>query len=351
MSQLWNRVYRLSVIEQKVTIVNNSPPPKITQDFYSAWRTPPIDGSLAGDPNPLPIPQSSPTAVSGDSTAPNQTKTLSGGDSVLIKDLHITADIDSATKEGDVAKATIRIYNASKDTRVKLERKNAYVILEAGYGNDYGIVFTGTVLRASSRKEGTEMVTELLCSDSNIQLKTGRVSYAWPAGTTYATIIDDVAKAFQSQGIARGFVETKAKNLPTLQSPAETTATGGYSFQGLSSQLLDKLCEQFQYVWYITLNELYIHPRTFNSFTVQYDVSAQIIKSLEPTQESTDEVPSVETKSRYQLITFLDHRIKTGQRIRLIEGRYKGTYKVISVSTSLSYFDGDWDSNIIIEEV
>lgn len=354
MSLVYDRKYRLSVIEQKVEYTSSSAPANIKQGYYSAWKVPPVDSSLQGIQSPIPSinPSSSNSVSSINKITGNTTKSVSGGDSVMITELQITAEINSKTGEGETAKSIIRVYNASADTRKKLERKNAYVILEAGYGDDIGVVFVGTSSRAFSRKQGTEMITEIHCVDSNIQLKTSRVSFSWPPNTKYSTMLSDVAKAMKDQGIATGYLETKAKNLPSLPSPDETIAKGGYSFMGLTTQLLDKLCSQFNYTHYITLNELYIHPRTFKSFSVQYDMTANLLKSIEPQTDSSTESPSVETSARFKLSTFLDHRIKSGQLINITSGQYRGKYKVVSIDTRLDYLGGGaWDSEILIEVV
>lgn len=356
MSLVYDRKYRLSVIEQKVEYTSSSAPANIKQGYYSAWKVPPVDSSLQGIQSPIPSvinPQKPATGLNDALTpAGNTTKSVSGGDSVMITQLQITAEINSKTGEGETAKSVIRVYNASADTRAKLEKKNAYVILEAGYGDDIGVVFVGTSQRAFSRKQGTEMITEIHCIDSNIQLKTSRVSFSWPPNTKYSTILSDVAAAMKEQGIATGYLETKAKNLPTLPSPDETVAKGGLSFQGLTTQLLDKLCSQFSYTHYITLNELYIHPKQFKSFTVQYEMTGNHIKSLEPQTDSSTESPSVETAARFKLSTFLDHRVKVGQLINITTGQYKGKYKIVSIDTRLDYLGGGaWDSEIIMEIV
>lgn len=354
MSLVYDRKYRLSVIEQKVEYTSSSAPANIKQGYYSAWKVPPVDSSLQGIQSPIPSvnPSSSSSVSSINKITGNTTKSVSGGDSVMITELQITAEINSKTGEGETAKSIIRVYNASADTRKKLEKKNAYVILEAGYGDDIGVVFVGTSQRAFSRKQGTEMITEIHCIDSNIQLKTSRVSFSWPPNTKYSTILSDVAAAMKEQGIATGYLETKAKNLPTLPSPDETVAKGGMSFQGLTTQLLDKLCSQFSYTHYITLNELYIHPKQFKSFTVQYEMTGNLLKSIEPQTDSSTESPSVETAARFLLSTFLDHRIKAGQLINITSGQYKGKYKVISIDTTLDYLGGGaWDSRITMEVV
>lgn len=375
MSNLYNRSYVLSVIEQKVSYTRETKPDTIKQSFVSAWEEQvPVDSSLTGSGEYIPVyserdveqfdliatgtavPVDSSLAGSGEDTyseqlrtVTQQTKTFSGGNSVAITKLHIEADISSSDKEGEAAKCTIRVYNASKDTRAKLERKNAYVILQAGYENDIGIVFTGTILKAYTTKQGNNVVTELLCQDSNIQLKTSRVSFSWPPNTSYAAIINDVANQMQKQGISIGLINTDESNLPSLPSPKDTIAKGGYTFQGMATQLLDKLCSQFKYSWYITLNELYIHPKYFKNFTVQYDMPLDIIKSIRPENDTSDDVPSIEKPVEFKLVTFLDHRIKIGQLIRISEGDYKGTYKVKEVSTNLSYENGDWDSTLKLE--
>lgn len=352
MSRVYERRYRLSVIEQKVTYSGESAPAKLSQGYYSAWKVPPVDSSLEGLPQSTLSQINASSSSTGSKNEGNTTKTTSGGDSVMITELQMTAEINSKSGEGEVAKSVIRIYNASASTRAKLERKNAYVILEAGYGDDVGIVFTGTSQRAFSRKQGTEYITEIHCIDSNVQLKTSRVSFAWPPNTSYGQILKDAAVAMKEQGIATGFIDTSAKNLPSLPSPDETIAKGGYSFTGLTTQLLDKLCGQFNYQWSISLNELYLHARTFKNFSVLYNFSGDLIKSLQPQSDSSTETPSVETPARFKLSTFLDHRVKIGQIVNITEGVYKGRYKVLSVDTRLDYLGGgSWDSEIVMEVI
>jgi hypothetical protein len=354
MSLVYERRYRLSVIEQKVKYSGESAPAKLSQGYYSAWEIPPVDFTLEGSPEYSLANSSSPSSstTSQNQSSGNTTKTTSGGDSVMITELQMTAEINSKSGEGEVAKSVIKVYNASASTRAKLERKNAYVILEAGYGDDVGIVFVGTSQRAFSRKQGTEYITEIHCIDSNVQLKTSRVSFSWPPNTTYGKIMQDAAAAMKDQGIATGFIDTSAKNLPTLPSPDETIAKGGYSFMGLTTQLLDKLCSQFNYQWSISLNELYLHARTFKNFTVQYDMGGSLIKSLEPQTDSSTETPAVETPARFKLSTFLDHRVKIGQIVNITQGVYRGRYKVVSVDTRLDYLGGgSWDSEIVMEVI
>ena len=359
-TKLYTRSYVLSVIEQKVSYTRNAAPLPIKQTFTSSWEDilniPDLEAGILNSGNLeddiLVVGNLEDTILGGQTTDNKniqQTKSVSGGNSVAINKLHIEADITSSDKEGEVSNSTIRVYNASKDTRAKLERKNAYVILEAGYEGDIGIVFTGTVAKAHSRKVGNNVITELLCLDSNVQLKTSRVSFSWPKDTSYSVIMQDVASQLQKQGISSGVIITDEAKLPTLPNPSKTVAKGGYTFQGLASQLLDKLCSQFGYTWQINLNELNIYPKFYNGFTTQYDLPLDIIKSIRPETDSSDDTPNIEKPAEFLLETFLDHRIRIGQLVRIIDGNFKGTYKVREVRTSLSLEGGSWDSLLKLE--
>ena len=159
----------------------------------------------------------------------------------------------------------------------------------------------------------------------------------------------DVAKQLQKQGISSGVIITEEAKLPTLPNPSKTVAKGGYTFQGLASQLLDKLCDQFGYTWNINLNELNIYPKFYNGFTTQYDLPLDIIKSIRPETDSSDDTPNIEKPAEFMLETFLDHRIRIGQLVRIVDGNFKGTYKVREVRTSLSLEGGSWDSLLKLE--
>lgn len=339
--QSFDRKYRLSVIEQVVETFNESTSfPLSSQEGWSFPYSPPSPF------NPI---------EPATRTVTTQNTITSAGDGVLIDDLHIVASIKSNTSVGDTGNTTIQIYNASEETRNKLEKQNAYVILEAGYGDLLGTIFTGNIIDFDTEKSGTDVVLTLTCSTAQIPIKTSRVSISYSPsyqGGTYGDIIRDIVQQMKAGGIAEGIVVTSRATVANLPVPDNTPIKGGFSFRGYTSQLLDKICEQFDYTWYITLNELYIHPKFYNSFGVKYTLEEFQVKSIRPAQDTTNISPTLKRPTGLKVITLLDYRMKTGESIEIAFGQYAGTYKILTVEFDLSYDDGGpWDNVLTLEAV
>jgi hypothetical protein len=278
----------------------------------------------------------------------------SNGSGVLVDDLQITASIKSLATTSDNSNTEITIYNASEATRAKLEIQNAYIILEAGYEESVGIIFTGNILSYSTVKDGTNVVTTLVCATSEVPIKTSRSSISYAPNYqngNYGDVIRDIVAQMKLGGVAEGVIVTDQSNLRNLPNPDNTSLKGGYSFRGHTTQLLDKICEQFDYVWYITLGELYIHPKFYNSFGVKYSIVNSQIKSIRPEQDTTNISPTITRPSGLKCIVSLDHRMKTGETVEVLEGEYKGLYKILSVEHDLNFEGDTWDTILALEVV
>ena len=343
MDKVYNRRYVLTVIEQKVELVSRVGAPAVpvvASQFHFQSTTPSFNDGASEV-----LPQQQTPIV--------DEKITSGGDSVAIRGLHIEADIKSASEAGSTSSSTtIRIFNMSPQTRAKVEKPNAYVVLQAGYGDNLGIIFKGNITSFQTVKEHPNVVTTLTCTDSDVTLRSAKVSYAWsPDFGTYGDVLKDIADKMKSGGgIAKGNIVTDKPNMTPLVAPDDVQLKGGLSFQGYLSQLLDKICDQFDYVWYITLNELYIHPKYYTRFDTKFTVNANLIKSARPAQDKTNDKPDIEKPTSIVLETFLDNRFKVGSAISL-EGDYRGDYKVMEVSHKLSYEGNEWDTVVKMEAI
>jgi hypothetical protein len=155
----------------------------------------------------------------------------------------------------------------------------------------------------------------------------------------------------KSGGVAEGVIITDKSNVPNLPAPDATTISGGFSFRGYVTQLLDNICDQFDYTWYITLNELYIHPKFYNSFGIKYTLNDYQVKSIRPQQDTSNVSPTITRPTGVLLITTLDYRMKVGESIEVNFGQYKGVYKILSVEFQLDYEGQDWDTILSLEVV
>lgn len=62
--------------------------------------------------------------------------------------------------------AAIRVYNLSRDTLVKIRGEFSRVILQAGYDNNFGVIFDGTIKQFRIGREGTtDTYLDILAAD------------------------------------------------------------------------------------------------------------------------------------------------------------------------------------------
>lgn len=120
---------------------------------------------------------------------------------VVIENLDISFVV---LKENDYKKnpnsADITIFNLNSDTRKFLSKegrlgstvKGTRIVLEAGYEDTMEVIFVGDVIRASSKNDGTDWVTEIEALDSAGRLRTSRVNNTYKAGVAKSAVVKDL---------------------------------------------------------------------------------------------------------------------------------------------------------------
>lgn len=280
----------------------------------------------------------------------------------VINDLQMTATIKNNSNSSGTkgSTTTIKIFNLRDETRDLVCNKNNIVTLKAGYkGNtgDLPIVFTGQVIKCFTKREGHDIITYLECSEGAVLKNTIRVSL--DAATIlgdeprdYADVFRALAKIWNANGVATGkLVLDKYTGLaPVVEtSPQDTPLTKGYTFSGYLRKSMDSLCKDFNYTWQIVNNQLFIHPIYYKDMVATVNVSSDQIISIESNHGvKTDQSTNEEGKG-VTVKLLLDGRINTTNLIRVADGRFKGTYKVVSVSHSLSYEGNDWNTTLECE--
>jgi hypothetical protein len=150
-----------------------------------------------------------------------------------------TIDFDIQQNSNSKVKfANFKIYNIGADKRIslRLDIKSGSkrdCLFSAGYGNQSPLVFHGSVLRGWSHRQGTNWITELMCTDSfdvgasvRLQVENG----TFPAGTLIKTIIESMIKSLSRIGIKRGAVGDFPGSIDRAN-----------SYTGNVIQILDKL--------------------------------------------------------------------------------------------------------------
>lgn len=242
-----------------------------------------------------------------------------GGKGVTITDLRISFSIEKgATKNPN--KCTCRIYNMSKATRELVQVVGNVLILKAGYRQDIGAqtIFTGTITRYLTVKEGPDLVTELEMMDGLLEFRDAKVSVSFAPGVQAADVLRNVAGKFNLP------VRTLPENLAPIQYP------DGFAFVGRVREAMDKVCEYMGLEWSIQNREVQILQKggVFKQKAILLSSDTGMVGS--PEQEAktmTDKAAAKEgitkTQNGVQTTYKLDKDGNKQERLRVLGYRVK----------------------------
>lgn len=110
--------------------------------------------------------------------------------------------------------AVIKIYNVNKDTAQKVINEFTDISLQAGYVDNFGVIFKGVIkLSTYGREEKVNTVLTIYAADGDVAYNQAVISQTLAAGATQNTIIAEAKKTMPS--IDSGFVpELKGESLP-----------------------------------------------------------------------------------------------------------------------------------------
>lgn len=296
------------------------------------------------------------------------------GDTVLIDELQMTADIRIDIGSGDSNEQTsiISVHNLSNETAARISSKGSQVVLEAGYESDgpqLPIIFTGNVEKSITRFSGTDKITQLFCrAASGITSSVRKVKQldesedTSVSGKTYKDAFLEVIEMFKQNGVATSSTSINLDFSGNIQlkPPAETRLRGGFATDGYIMDSMNLLCGMFGFTWYIMGGVLYVQPYRFKEYRSFYEIDPTAIKSIEPLEDQgTKSQTDQNTISGVRLRLFLDGEIRPDLIIRVpslktLRGAYEfgtgdlsGDYVVAKMNHELDYLNGSWD--VIIE--
>lgn len=162
----------------------------------------------------------------------NRTK----GSSLEISEARIAFDVKKTTGS-EPNKCTIKVYNLAPTTRAELEQKPLRVILHGGYDGVLKLLALGDLDRGWSEQDSsTDVVTTLEVGDGLRAYSHARVTKAYRPPITLKQIISDAAKSMQLP-------------LPPLGPEFNQTLPSGFSANGPTRDLLEKVLSPLGYTW------------------------------------------------------------------------------------------------------
>jgi hypothetical protein len=276
--------------------------------------------------------------------------TIPKGVKKIVNPIQLEAEIKYTVGKtsGAPQTATIRVYNLSEDTLNFIEA-DAAVVLKAGYTQDaqLPLIFVGQVEKVFTNRVGPDNITTIIAKDGSNVLKNVKFVAAYPSGQTYGFVIGQMIKAFADNGVPLGGFERSFTR--TTQPIKEAQA-----YSGMLGQELSSLCEDIDYIWYLSKGKLYIQPKEVDRLIDVINISAkQVVGTLKPNDDKTGKSSKdKESKpSGVKLTTFLNGDIGTHTYLNITYGDYKGQYKPDSVSYKLNWKNGPWTTTIESQRV
>lgn len=255
------------------------------------------------------------------------------GEGLQINDLQVTFDISKSSNNKDKTNsASIEIYNLSNDSLKLLDVDYPAAVFSAGY-RDIGIkrLFAGQVTNVTTRKSGTDRITQILMGGAYTNLNHQVLSSLVPPGRDVEQAIKEFQDALGvSKSVFNG-VNIKSKLIY------------GYPLQGTPKDMLNELSEKYNLDWQIDDDVLYVHDNdrgNSEKFEDAYVISKYTGLIENAYRASGDIRRSTKDKAKIQAIQMkilLNPDIVPGDIILLEDVLFNGYYKITDMRHT-----GDW---------
>lgn len=259
-------------------------------------------------------------------------------DTLVITDLRITFKIEKDSKP-EPNKATVSVYNLNDESRAKVQKKDAAIVLQAGYPDTIAQIFSGTVSKVANVREGADWITKIITGDGEKQYRTARVSESFNAGAT----IQEVAKKLI------GKIGLKEGNAITELSKGDFSRglqdfANGKAVNGLGSKELGRLLKSVGYDYSIQDGALQIlKPNQSSKLqTVELNSGTGLIGSPEfgETGEGAKKTVTLRATS------LLNPKYVPGGKVHLQSQTKSGYFYITKVSHEGDSFGGSWYSKL-----
>jgi hypothetical protein len=256
------------------------------------------------------------------------------GEGLQINDLQVTFDISKSSSNKDKTNsASIEIYNLSNDSLKLLDVDYPAAVFSAGY-RDIGIkrLFAGQVTNVTTRKSGTDRITQILMGGAYTELNHQVMSSLTAPGRTVKDVVEDIRKALP--GVSRSVFNGTNLNNPIIY---------GYPLQGTPKDMLNELSEKYNLDWQIDDDVLYVHNNdrgNSEKFEDAYVISKYTGLIENAYRVSGDIRRSKKDKAKIQAIQMkilLNPDIVPGDIILLEDVLFNGYYKITDMRHT-----GDW---------
>lgn len=215
----------------------------------------------------------------------------------------------------------IQVYNL-KDETINAITTNKAAILSAGYVDDNGVIFSGTLKKKETKWEGLDKITTFKCIDCTLDYTQGVIKRTYGRNTPASLILRELAL---DAGLAIGDIDL----------PIDFIYRSGKALNGKIKIQIAEIAKDCKAKQYINKNRLYVRDRAKGD-KLGLDISKEtglIDEPEEIEEEVKDEKKSKTSASKkklkgYKIKLLLNHKITTDVIIKLTSRKVNGVFRV-----------------------
>lgn len=222
-----------------------------------------------------------------------------------------------------------RIWNMAPDTAARIKTEFSRVVIEAGYQDNYGLIFDGNIKQVKRGKENaTDTYVDLACGDGDKAYNFAVVNKTVAAGATPGAQIAAAAGPMAAQGVTLG---TAGTNVPGPALPR------GKVLYGASRDHLRSIAASLGQTWSIQDGKFQVVGKA----EVMPGTGILLAPStgLVGIPEQTDQGVSMRC--------LLNPMLRVNGLVQLSGTYLDGPYKVIGLTFSGDTRGGDWYADIV----
>ncbi len=227
--------------------------------------------------------------------------------------------------------AEIKVFNLSPSTRQSLEAAEEQRIrLSVGYESDVHVIFEGDLRKASSTRDGPDIVTTIEGGDGERSFRRARTNRSFGEGTSVRSVIEDVAR---SMGIGVGNLEAQTQGAGF--EGLGNVYVEGTVVSGSSRESLTGLTRSVGLEWSVQDGNLQLLP-----FRTALRQTAVLLRA-EPNTGLVGS-PSLDSENVLQARSLIIPGIFPGRKVRVEAEFVRGDYRVTKATWNGSTFGNDW---------
>lgn len=260
--------------------------------------------------------------------------------------LNVSFDVNkSSDNKSNTNNCVIEVYNLSKDKQELLEKPYIACVFSAGFEDtEIKRLFAGQVTSATTRKSGTDTITQIQLGDNYVELNHNTVSKLIPPGRTYEDVIKELSR--EIPGVSRTVFN--GVNI-------KSQVIDGYPLSGTAREMLDEISSAIDVEWQIDDGVLYIadaggtHTDDLNTAFVISSETGMIERPYAVSGDLRRTAKDKAKKGGVQVKILLNPSIVCGSIVKVEDDRFEGFYKVASLRSYGDFRGTNWYTDLRLE--